>query len=562
MVSNKSMKNESLPTSVWMLFIGIIAALMGMGLIGPVLPTLTTQLGANPSEVTLLYSSYNLVMAIGSLITGVISTRLGLKRALLVGIVIIGAFATIAGFATNIWTIIGLRGIWALGSSLFFATGLTAMVVLVGVSRARSIILFEAAVGIGVAAGPLIGGILGQFSWRYPFIGIGVMMTVVFLLLFFKLPNVKEDIGEEKSGTSLLDPFRAMKHRSIAALGTANCLYNFGFFILLAYTPLALGLSPFSIGIIFLGWGVLLALSSYYMAPKLQKHFGRIKSLYMMLSLFTALLLVMGLWTSDLWIMSACVVISGLLFGNSNSLFTNAVMSASPVEASTTSAAFSFLRMVGGIIAPFMAGILAEIYSPNTPFLVGACFVVASVVVIVLNRQHVQPVVKVEEKIKETPEAVSWKVKDFMVPDVISIKPHTSLKELLRLLTHHGIGGVPVVDHQSKLLGMVSDGDVIRYLTPKKGSVHDFIYSILVEEEQSEQDVLNEKISATVDDLMPKQQIYSVKEEDTFEKAIQILSQHHFKKIPVLDEEGKVTGIISRGDIDNQLMEILSQGTL
>ena len=168
------------------------SALMGMGLIGPVLPTLSTQLRASPSEVTLLYSSYNLVMAVGALITGAISTRLGLKRSLLVGIVIVGVFAAIAGFATNIWTIIGLRGLWAIGSSIFFATGLAAMVTLAGVAKARSIVLYEAAVGIVVAAGPLIGGVLGQFSWRYPFMGIGVMMAVVFVLLLIKLPNVKE----------------------------------------------------------------------------------------------------------------------------------------------------------------------------------------------------------------------------------------------------------------------------------------------------------------------------------------------------------------------------------
>jgi MFS transporter, ACDE family, multidrug resistance protein len=261
MSSNNSVKNESLPAEIWIMFIAIIAALMGMGLIGPVLPTLSTQLRASPSEVTLLYSSYNLVMAIGALVTGAISTRLGLKKALLAGIVVIGVFAAIAGFANNIWTIIGLRGLWAMGSSLFFATGLAAMITIAGAAKARSIVLFEAAVGIGIAAGPLIGGVLGQFSWRYPFIGIGVMMAVVFVLLLIKLPNVKEDIGK-KSSTSLRDPFRAMKHRSIAVLGTANCLYNFGFFTLLAYTPLALGLSPLNIGIIFLGWGVLLALSS------------------------------------------------------------------------------------------------------------------------------------------------------------------------------------------------------------------------------------------------------------------------------------------------------------
>ncbi len=57
------------------------------------------------------------------------------------------------------------------------------MVTVAGVSKTKSIVLFEAAVGIGVAAGPLIGGILGQFSWRYPFIGIGVMMVIVFFII-------------------------------------------------------------------------------------------------------------------------------------------------------------------------------------------------------------------------------------------------------------------------------------------------------------------------------------------------------------------------------------------
>ena len=57
---------------------------------------------------------------------------------------------------------------------------------------------------------------------------------------------------------------------------------------------------------------------------------------------------------------------------------------------------------------------------------------------------------------------------------------------------------------------------------------------------------------------MEKKQIYTVKEEDTFERAIRILSHHHFKKLPVLDSNNKVIGIVSRGDIDNNLMKILS----
>ncbi|MEN6593305.1 MAG: CBS domain-containing protein [Methanobacterium sp.] len=53
---------------------------------------------------------------------------------------------------------------------------------------------------------------------------------------------------------------------------------------------------------------------------------------------------------------------------------------------------------------------------------------------------------------------------------------------------------------------------------------------------------------------------YTVKEDDTFEKAIHTLSQHqhHFKQLSVLDAQDKVTGIISRGDINNNLIKILN----
>jgi len=90
----------------------------------------------------------------------------------------------------------------------------------------------------------------------------------------------------EKKATPYLTHLRAMQHRSIATIGVSNCLYNFGFFALLAYAPLALGLTPLTIGGIFLGWGVLLALTSYFMSPKLKVKFGATKSLYALLSVF------------------------------------------------------------------------------------------------------------------------------------------------------------------------------------------------------------------------------------------------------------------------------------
>jgi predicted MFS family arabinose efflux permease len=382
------------PKAVWAVFFACIIAFMGLGLVDPILPAIAKQLNATPSEVTLLFTSYNAVMAIAMLITGAISSRLGIKWTLLLGIVIIAAFSALGGLSNGIWLLVGLRGGWGLGNALFVATALTAIVSLSNSGTAKSIILYEAAIGLGISVGPILGGELGAISWRGPFLGVAGLMAVAFVGLIVMMPNASSNNSVRKK-TSFLDPFRAMKHRSLVVFGLAACLYNFGFFTLLAYAPFVMGLDAHGLGLVFLGWGILLAVTSVFMAPKLQQRFGTIKAMCGMLLLFGLVLLAMGIWTDTQWVVIAAVVFAGALLGNNNTLITTAVMNAAPIERSTASAAYSFLRFIGGAIAPYLAGKLAEVFNPHVPFIVGAVFVIASVVFIVINRRHVNHVDRV-----------------------------------------------------------------------------------------------------------------------------------------------------------------------
>ncbi|WP_099159141.1 MFS transporter [Virgibacillus ndiopensis] len=384
------------PKSVWAVFFASIIAFMGLGLVDPILPAIASQLDASPSEVTLLFTSYNAVMAVAMLITGTISSRIGLKGTLLGGIVVIALFAGLGGFSNDIWTLVGLRGGWGLGNALFVATALTAIVTLSNSGNAKAIILYEAAIGLGISVGPLLGGWLGAMSWRGPFLGVSTLMVIAFIGLSILMPKETKDKKVAKSKTSLLDPFRALKHRSLLVFGVAAALYNFGFFTLLAYAPFVLGLDEHGLGFVFLGWGILLAVTSVFMAPKLQHRFGTITSMGMMLTLFALVLLVMGIWTSTQWVVIAGVIVAGALLGNNNTLITTAVMNATDVERSTASAAYSFLRFIGGAIAPYTAGKLSEIYNPSIPFIVGAVFVFISVLFIWYNHKHVNHVDTVE----------------------------------------------------------------------------------------------------------------------------------------------------------------------
>ncbi|MDU4696914.1 MAG: MFS transporter [Paenibacillus sp.] len=385
------------PKAVWAVFFASIIAFMGLGLVDPILPAIASSLNASPSEVTLLFTSYNAVMAVAMLITGAISSRIGIKWTLLAGIIVIAVFSALGGMAGDVWTIIGLRGGWGLGNALFVATALSAIVTLSGSGTAKAVILYEAAVGLGISVGPLVGGWLGAISWRGPFLGVAGLMVIAFAGLSLLMPKASEkSSGDSKdskaSRTSLLAPFRALRYRSLVVLGLTACFYNIGFFTLMAYAPFVMGLDEHGLGYVFLAWGVLLAITSVFTAPKLQEKFGTVKSMGMMLFLFALMLLAMGIWTDIPWVIIAAVIVAGALLGNNNTLITTAVMNASPVERSTASAAYSFLRFLGGALAPFMAGKLAEWFNPHVPFLVGSGFVLLAVLFIALNHKHVKHV--------------------------------------------------------------------------------------------------------------------------------------------------------------------------
>ena len=159
-------------------------------------------------------------------------------------------------------------------------------------------------------------------------------------------------------------------------------LYNWGFFTMLGFAPFPMGLSAIQLGFVFFGWGLLVAFFSVIGAPRLQARFGTARSLYAALGLFAVDLLVMSIWADRLAVLIATVVVSGAFIGINNTLTTQAVMLVSPVERPVASAAYGFVRFLGGGLAPFAAGKLAEHFGIHVPFAVGAVAVVAAVLVL------------------------------------------------------------------------------------------------------------------------------------------------------------------------------------
>ena len=153
-------------------------------------------------------------------------------------------------------------------------------------------------------------------------------------------------------------------------------------------------------------------------------------------------------------------------------------------------------------------------------------------------------------------------VRDFMIRNVYTATPSTTVKELISILETKQIGGVPVVDDRSNLVGMISDGDIMRFLSPQEGKVYLAYYISYVEEGQKIEEVLKEKMNTPIGEIMVRKNIKILAPDDDFESAIRLISRHHFKKLPVVNGAGRVIGVISRGDIIHHLSKRIFENEL
>ena len=361
------------PRAVYAVGFACVISFMGIGLVDPILPALASKLHASPSQVELLFTSYLVVTAVAMLVTGWVSSRIGAKRTLITGLVLIVVFAALAGSSGGITGIVGFRAGWGLGNALFIATSLAVIVGSASGGFGGAIVLYETALGLGIASGPLLGGLLGNISWRGPFFGVSVLMLIAFVATVAWVPTTPRPAQR----SLLREPILALRDPNLRRTSITGLLYNWGFFTVLGYSPFLMGLSPLRLGAVFCGWGVLVAIFAVFGAPMLKSRFGTARTLYVSLVLVAAVLAVIGTVPGDPRVVIITVIASGALIGLNNTLVTTAVMSISKVPRSVASATYGFVRFIGGGLAPYAAAKLVERYNAHVPFLIGAATVLA-----------------------------------------------------------------------------------------------------------------------------------------------------------------------------------------
>ncbi|GAA2568813.1 MFS transporter [Microbacterium binotii] len=371
------------PAQVWAVAFACVVAFMGIGLVDPILPAIAESLEATPVETELLFTSYLLVTGLAMLVTSWISSRIGAKATLLAGLALIVVFSLFSALSGSVDAIIGFRAGWGLGNALFISTALATIVGAASGGSSAAIVLYEAALGVGIAVGPLLGGLLGEVSWRGPFFGVVALMAIAFIAVAVLLRGPKE----KRSPVPLSAPFRALGKPALAVLAVAALFYNIGFFTLLAFSPFPLGFGAMGIGFTFFGWGVALAITSVWVAPLLLRRFTRSGVMLVVLPLLAIDLVVGGLLVASSAALVTCIVVGGLLLGVMNTVLTEAVMEATDLPRAVASSAYSAVRFLGGAAAPPLAAWLWHASNATVPYLVAAASIVVAALTIALGRR-------------------------------------------------------------------------------------------------------------------------------------------------------------------------------
>lgn len=141
-------------------------------------------------------------------------------------------------------------------------------------------------------------------------------------------------------------------------------------------------------------------------------------------------------------------------------------------------------------------------------------------------------------------------VADVMSRDPILVRPQTPLKEAIQILAEKRISGLPVIDDSGKLVGIISETDLMWQETGVTPPAYIMILDsvIYLQNPGTYERDLHKALGQTVGEVMSKNPV-AISPDKSLREAAQLIQNHQVQRLPVLDNGGNVIGILTRGDI-------------
>lgn len=206
-------QRSSVNRPLLVIFAAIVLDAVGIGLIFPILPRLLEEVTHTQSiapYIGVMAALYAVMQFIFAPVLGALSDNLGRRPVLLISLAGAAINYVVLAFAPQLWMLLVGRAIAGLTS----ANVSVAMAYITDISteekRARRFGLFNAMFGIGFIIGPVLGGLLGDYGLRLPFIAAAVLNACNFLLALFILPESRTP-SRQKIDLAALNPLRPLR---------------------------------------------------------------------------------------------------------------------------------------------------------------------------------------------------------------------------------------------------------------------------------------------------------------------------------------------------------------
>jgi len=160
-----------------------------------------------------------------------------------------------------------------------------------------------------------------------------------------------------------------------------------------------------------------------------------------------------------------------------------------------------------------------------------------------ITEEDLYKIYKIALKHNKLRMARSIPVESVMTKEIYSITPDATLNDAAKILSEKHISALPVIDNNSKLVGLISDGDFLIVLQDEhEQSIWETLGKLIKGEKTKSHD--GNKVS----DLMTKE-VITVHKEDDVHIAVDLMIKHKIKRVIVVGDENKVVGLLSRADI-------------
>lgn len=140
-------------------------------------------------------------------------------------------------------------------------------------------------------------------------------------------------------------------------------------------------------------------------------------------------------------------------------------------------------------------------------------------------------------------------IRDVMTTDVLSFRPEDDVGQAMQQLLDRDVDGAPVVDADSKVVGVITTGDLIvqesRLHFPTAIAI---LGAPLQIQPPGFEDDLNKALGSKVSDVMSSPAI-TIPVSGTVEDAATLMHDERIARLPVVDEDGRLVGIMSRVDV-------------